>query len=417
MPDPIRLIHFADVHVGMENYGRLNAESGLSTRVHDFLRRLDDIIEDGRTNGVDLFILAGDVFKNRSPNPTLQREFGYRVLDMADLAPVVILLGNHDFAPTLTKAYSTEIYRTLRVPNVTIADAYELHQIETARGTVAVAAAPYPVRSLLFEDEAIEARGLRALEQMTVQRVIDKIDVLAAEAAALDMPRVLTGHFMITGALASSEKSLILGTDPHIPLSAVAHPTWDYVAMGHVHQHQNMTAGRDGMPPVVYPGSLERIDFGEAREEKGYARADLVRSATTWRFVPVRARNFVIIPSKLRDSDDPTGDAIADIETHNVRDAVVQVRLELTREKEARLDENLLRDTLRTRGANYIAAIRKDVEREERARLGGSAEGLSDTELLSGYLGSQQQIDEERRVRLMALAEPIFGRAANREQD
>src|SRR5512136_2056067 len=96
----IRMLHFADVHVGMENYGHTQPETGLSSRVMDFLRRMDEMIGYAREQGADLIIFAGDAFKNRQPNPTFQREFASRVNDMAKLCPVVLLVGNHDLPTT-----------------------------------------------------------------------------------------------------------------------------------------------------------------------------------------------------------------------------------------------------------------------------------------------------------------------------
>ena len=75
MPEPIRVLHFADLHVGMENYGKTDPGTGISSRVMDFLRRLNDICEYAEQNEADLIIFAGDAFKSSSPNPTLQREF------------------------------------------------------------------------------------------------------------------------------------------------------------------------------------------------------------------------------------------------------------------------------------------------------------------------------------------------------
>ncbi len=75
MSEPIRLLHFADVHIGVESYGRMDAQTGLSSRVRDFLRRMDEMVEYARRHQVDLAIFAGDAFKSQNPNPTLQREF------------------------------------------------------------------------------------------------------------------------------------------------------------------------------------------------------------------------------------------------------------------------------------------------------------------------------------------------------
>ena len=128
---PIRVLHFADIHIGMENYGKTDPRTGLSSRIVDFLRRMDEMVEYARNNDVDLTIFAGDAFKTRSPNPTYQREFAHRIRDLAELAPLVLLVGNHDVPPTLMKASSIEIYDTLEVPNVWVAGDYEVKVIET----------------------------------------------------------------------------------------------------------------------------------------------------------------------------------------------------------------------------------------------------------------------------------------------
>ena len=36
MTEPIRVLHFADVHIGIENYGKTDPNSGVSSRVVDF---------------------------------------------------------------------------------------------------------------------------------------------------------------------------------------------------------------------------------------------------------------------------------------------------------------------------------------------------------------------------------------------
>src|SRR5688572_9023121 len=136
MPEIIRVLHFADVHVGMENYGKTDPNSGLSSRVVDFLHRMDEMVEYARDNDVDLVIFAGDAFKTRTPNPTFQREFAWRIQDLADIAPVVMLVGNHDLPPNALKASSIEIYDTLRVANVKVAHEYEVFPVETKRGRV-----------------------------------------------------------------------------------------------------------------------------------------------------------------------------------------------------------------------------------------------------------------------------------------
>lgn len=411
MNQPLRVLHFADTHIGMENYGRTDSETGLSSRVVDFLHRMDEMVAHAREQGVDLVVFAGDAFKTRAPGPTFQREFAWRVRDLSELAPVVLLVGNHDLPPTALKASSIEIYETLAVPNVYVAHEYDVLRIETGRGPVIVGTAPYPIRSRLMQQ--ISTAGLTIAEtDAALQRVlVDILQELAARADTMDpdgtIPRLLTAHFSVDGAVWSSERSVMLGRDVVVPLSIMADPRWDYVALGHIHKHQNLTANRDDVPPVVYSGSLERIDFGEEGDPKGFCMVELARGAAEWRFVQVAARPFVTLRCDCRKKTNPTQEVLKLMKKHRLQGAVVRLVVQLTPETEAALSEGTIRDALRQAGVFQLAAIHKDVERPVRARLGGSPEGLTHIELLRHYLASRD-IPAARQRELLAAAEELM---------
>ncbi|MCA0456706.1 MAG: exonuclease SbcCD subunit D [Chloroflexi bacterium] len=407
MTEPIRVLHFADIHVGMENYGKTDPQTGLSSRVVDFLHRLDEMIEFARENDVDLIIFAGDAFKTRAPNPTYQREFAHRIRDLSDLAPVVMLVGNHDLPPTMLKASSIEIYDTLRVPNVRVAADYEVFTQETKRGPVVVGSAPYPIRSRLLEDNHTAGMTIAQTDALLQENLTQILDDLAEQADRYEMPRLLTGHFTLAGAVFGSERAIMLGRDIQVLLSSVADPRWDYVAMGHIHKHQNMTRGEAGVPPVVYSGSMERIDFGEEGDPKGFCWVELSREKTEWRFVQLEARPFVTLTADLRTAENPTEQVLKLIAKHALRDAIVRLNVQLAPETEARLNEVTIRDELKRAGVSQMAAIRKQVEQPIRARLGGSPEGMTQEQLLERYLLSKET-PPERRTELMDAAAVIF---------
>ena len=406
MAEPIRLLHFADLHVGVENYGGIDAETGINTRVLDFLHRVDEMIDYARAHDVDLTIFAGDAFQTRTPSPTYQREFAWRVRDLAELAPVVLLVGNHDQPTMLNKATSIEIYETLAVPNVIVGSEYELRCIETKRGPVQVAAAPYPHRGLLLKDGALNGLSMAAIDNLMQEAVGRLIAELAQRASQSDAPRVLAGHFTVHGAVVGSERSIMLGRDAAVLLSALADPAWDYVALGHIHKHQNLAARQIGAPPVVYAGSLERVDFGEEKDPKGFCWVELARGATSWRFVEVNARPFVTIRVDVRGSDDPTADVLARLDADRLEGKVVRLVVQTTPDAETRLRDNEIRAALRA--AHHVAAYQKEVERPTRARLGGvSPETLTPRELLARYLASKGTPEDRART-LLEYADRIF---------
>ena len=40
-----KILHFADAHIDMANYGRQDPDTGLPLRVMDFLKSLDEIVD------------------------------------------------------------------------------------------------------------------------------------------------------------------------------------------------------------------------------------------------------------------------------------------------------------------------------------------------------------------------------------
>ncbi|MHC4781319.1 MAG: hypothetical protein ACYTFG_22315, partial [Planctomycetota bacterium] len=73
------------------------------------------------------------------------------------------------------------------------------------------------------------------------------------------------------------------GAGPGLPLDLAP---WDYVALGYLHQHQQVA------PRVFYPGSLERVGtepWREAAQEKGFLTFDLESGKSDFHPIPGRA--------------------------------------------------------------------------------------------------------------------------------
>lgn len=410
MDEPIRVLHFADVHIGMENYGKTDPDSGVSSRVLDFLHRMDDMIRYAGENDVDLVIFAGDAFKTRSPNPTYQRELAHRIRDLSRLAPTVLLVGNHDLPINAVKAATVEIYETLDVPNVWVAQDYEVKRLSTQRGDVVVAAAPYPIRARMMAN--VSLAGMTIAEQdaelgRTLHQLLEDLGRRADDLADGDRPRVLTGHFTVAGAVWGSERSVMLGRDVPVSIDALADRRWDYVALGHIHKHQNLTRQRADAPPVVYSGSLERIDFGEEGDAKGFCWVELARGQTDWQFIKVDARPMLTLRVDCRESSQPTQDVLDAMKRHRLRDAIVRLIIQLKPETETLLKDAAIVEQLKRAGVFHIAGLRKEVERQDRPRLDVSPEGLTPLELLERYFRSRD-IESARREELLERAKDII---------
>jgi len=403
--DGIRLLHLADLHIGMENYGQLDPKTGLNGRVMDFLRRLNEAIDYALENEVDLVLFAGDAYKSRDPNSTYRREFARRIKRLADAGiPVVLLVGNHDLPAQERRASSIEIFRTLDVPNVTVASRDHLHRLTTRRGDpIQVAALPYPIRQRLLVHQEYKDKTIAELDALVQELVADNIRALAAQVDP-NVPAIFAGHFSVSEARLGSERTVMLGHDVVVLKSVLADPVWDYVALGHIHRHQELNRGQQ--PPIVYCGSLERIDFGEEAEPKGFVVADVRRGQVEWKFHPVQARRFLTIRADVRDEAEPLAALLETIAGQDVTGAVVRVIVQAQAEQEGLLRDADVRRALGE--AYYVAGVNVEVERAYRQRLGGeSPEELTPAELLARYLESKG-VEPERVEILLQYAHEIL---------
>jgi exonuclease SbcD len=403
-----KMLHLADIHIGMENYGRTDPATGLNTRLIDYLQRLDETLDYAlQTDPVDFVLIAGDIYKNRTPNPTHQREFARRLNRVVRAGiPTLVLTGNHDVPAASGRAHSVEIFDALEIEGVTIASRMRTYRIETRGGPIQALTVPWLNRQALLTKDEIQGLPMSALDTEMIDKVTAWIEGAVAKLDA-GVPTVLTFHGTLAGATYSSERAIMLGHDLVLPRSVVAQPEVDYVALGHIHKHQ--VIGSD--PPAVYPGSLERIDFGEENDAKGFVVVDLHKGATTWRFVEVPARRFVTIEVDLREAADPEERFERALERKDVRGAIVRVLLTCTAAQRARLQERMIREQVEAAGASFIAAVALNVERTARGRYAEWESelqgGLSPRRALELYLQAKS-VAPGRQQQLLTIADELL---------
>jgi exonuclease SbcD len=381
----MRILHFADAHIDMANYGRHDPQTGLPLRVVDFLKSLDTIVDTAIAEKVDLVIFAGDAYRDRSPAPTFQREWGRRVMRLSRAGiPTLLLVGNHDLSPAIGRAHAIEEFATLQVPHVRVLDKPCFLGPDELEGLpLQVIALPWISRSGLMA-----ALGLSAAEP---EKIFEQIEVRLTElvnawleGADPALPVVLTAHASIEGATYGGERAVMLGSDLVLPASLVKDPRFDYVALGHIHKPQNLNEGTH--PPVIYPGSIERIDFGEAAEDRFFIVADVTRGETQveWRKIE-GVRPFVDRFVRLDSAEGVTEYLLAALPSSEALDgAIVRLVIEYPRSWNDLIDEVALRQHA---AAAFEFHLVKRPQVESRARLPEDklAGSLSALELLNIY--------------------------------
>ena len=404
----MRILHFADLHIGVENYGRIDPGTGLSTRLLDFLSALDEVVEYALSRNVDLVLLAGDAYKGRDPSQTHQREFAQRLARLSTAGvPVFLLVGNHDLPHAVGRATAIEIFHTLQVPNLYVGDQVQVYTVATPGGPLQIVALPWPNRSKLLTREESRGMNIQQIRKGIEERLTDWVKRLV-EGLDPGIPAILAGHVTINGAKTGTEQSMMLGRDHVLFPSAVHRPELDYVALGHIHRHQIL--GED--PMVVYPGSLQRVDFSEEGDSKGFCVVDLDPSGPHGRrmkdfsFQPVNARPFLTIEARVTPGDeDPRSTVIRAIRRHDVAGSIVRLRVFMPAGVEVHLREAEIREALSS--AHYVAAITQEVEQDKRTRIPPDmAEGLTPMAALRLYL-EDRRVEPDRREELLRYGEEL----------
>ncbi|MDB5101537.1 MAG: nuclease SbcCD, subunit [Cyanobacteria bacterium RYN_339] len=398
---PIRMIHTADLHIGVENYGRWNPTSGLHARLEDYLASLDQVVAYAIAQAADVFLVAGDIYKTKDPSPTQQREFAKRIRRLTSAGiQVVLLVGNHDQPARHGDANPLDIYASLELEDVTIFRRPEMVTIKTRQGPLQVAGMPHLSRGFLMARQAHVPRTLHESERL-LENVIDEILVSLAGDVDPTIPAVLTAHLSIDCASLGSERDLMLGKGLTLPLASLAQPAFDYVAMGHIHKHQVIGEG----PCCVYPGSLDRIDFGEESDDKGFMDVTVERGKTTHVRVPITVRPFKTVKVDLMDSISPTDDLVAGIRRTDIEGAAVRLAYTLQAERANMIDERAVSEALT--GAFDVVWRPELIPGTTRGRHPELTEALSGSPLvaLEKYLALKPELGERAELLLAGARE------------
>ena len=402
----MRILHFADAHIDMSNYGRRDPETGLPVRVLDFLKSLDTIIDTAIAEKVDLVIFAGDAYRDRSPAPTFQREWGKRIIRLSKAGiRTLLLVGNHDLSPALGRANAIQEFDTLEIPHVTVLAKPQFLSAEELGLPAQVIAIPWVSRSgLVASTDANTADSGEVLSN--IEERLASLVHMWLEKADPALPVILTAHASVEGAKYGSERTVMLGADMLLSGSLVRDPRLDYVALGHIHKAQDLN--ENAHPPVIYPGSIERVDFGEAADDKYFVLAHVERGHTKveWRNL-IGIRPFIDRHLRLKSQEDVNGQLMKALpHADKLENAIVRLVLEYPRDWEALIDEAALREY--TSGAFEFHLIKRPMV-EARARL-AQDEGVSSLtplELLDIYWRSSHVAPTEE-TSLQKLAQDIM---------
>ena len=395
-------------------HGKIDPETGLNTRFQDFVKSLSRSIDRALSEPVDLVLFGGDAFPDATPAPYIQQAFAaqfYRLV-AADI-PTVLLVGNHDQHAQGQGGASLSIYRSLGVPGTIVGDTIDTHIINTRSGAIQIITLPWINRSTLLTREIAANLSMLEINQLLLEKLQPRLE---GEIRKLnpDLPTIVLAHLMADNATLGAEKFLAVGRGFTIPLSFLTRPCFDYVALGHVHRHQNLNQTND--PAVVYPGSIERVDFSEEKEEKGYVLVTIAPTQqpasksfeTNWEFCPLPVRTFRTIKIDVSKSEQPQADILNAIAKAEITDVVVRLIYQLNPDRVEQINTAVIHAALST--AHHYTIQAELISQLSRPRLPELGCSVGDPlTVLATYLDNRPDLQEIATAMIAAANELLAG--------
>ena len=402
----VKILHFADAHIDSYSGGRIDPKHGLAVHTVDFLNALDEIVECAISEQADLVLFAGDAYRSPIPVPTFQREWQRRIMRLSNARiPLLMIPGNHDISPNSFKASSLQELDTLSIPFVHLAaKGIHLYTPDELDGVpVQVLAVPWmPVARFAAREEYAgltpEERAARMEEEINVR--VRR----AADSADPSLPLILMAHYSVQGAAYPSGQTADLGRDVTLSRALVCDPVFSYTALGHIHLFQDLNEGQQ--PPVVYSGSIERVDYGESREKKGFILADVENHHTEYSFRELHTRPMYNFSCQIKSAETMQQELLDLLPPpEKAEGAMIRLEFSYPHEWESYFSERELRA--------YAAGaldfqLKRRPEHASRIRIRDKNVGsLTPGELLRIYCASVQMSETETEA-LAGLAGEIF---------
>ncbi|MCZ6527922.1 MAG: exonuclease SbcCD subunit D [Candidatus Dadabacteria bacterium] len=390
----IKFIHLSDIHIGLQTHGKINPATGKNTRLEDIVKSLDFVFDYALKESVDLVLIAGDIFHRENPHPTEEIEFARRIVNLVEKSrtKVVMVLGNHDYPSAGGKASAVEIFPALDIEGVTIVRKPGLHTLDTENGQVQIACLPWAGRSGLVSKDEYKSLSTQEIQIEIEKRLIAIIRDLASKTDNSN-PAIFLGHLSVRNAkLSGTERDTITISDPIVPVSELNNGAFNYVALGHIHRFQNLN--KDDFPPIVYSGSIERIDFTEEKEKKGFVIGEIAESEEGWKceyeFIETPARKFLTIEIDGSDLDSDLN-LEKRFKKEDIADAVVRVRFKVLNPGE-KIDEKRIKSLFESA---QTLKIEKIFEKPEKImRHPGLSKTMGLMEALDKYIETKPELKD-----------------------
>lgn len=384
-----RIAITADLHVDHPESRRRWPGAAITVREQDALDTTAFVARHGREFECDVLVVAGDYVEQKA-NPRSGRvtRIARALLEGPDRQ--IHVPGNHDITEG---GLSIVDDLATRAPGWTGHTEPGFELVGTTGICVIPFLEPAWARTLetpeLFEGERLapasmtDAQLFRWLSAKYVE-IARGLFVRATDAGARDA--ILVGHQQLSGGtMAESQHVFLGGMDVIVDSAALASIGFAAVVFGHVHKGQ--TVIDDPACPVLFAGSIERVDFAEEKEQKSFVVLEVEGGRAKVDRIPTPARHMVTV----------TGSGA-------FNEAAVEDSIVRGVDLDPDVDEVDLRRALLAAGALEVMGLRRR-PLEAIASVRGLSESLSPVELVEAFYADDPDRDAMVALWRQKLAE------------
>jgi exonuclease SbcD len=365
----LRIIHTADLHLGISFSNISNSPSFENIRFQDFFKNFEYIKDYAIKNKADLFIIAGDIFHNPRPSIEAFNAFSKIIGDLIKNGiQVVVTLGNHDSSKTREALSYLKSYVNVGLERFILFDVASKKIIALHNGEkVKIIGLPYPHFQSAYSYQEFVSFFENKLQELKSNDTADYM--------------IVVGHIFVEGGKIGSEQRIASLRDHPIPKRLFKDV--DVACLGHLHTPQELDSN------ILYSGSIERIDFGEENEEKSFLDI-ILGSKLEFKRIPLKLRPMKTFYLNFENASiNEISDKIKALKLEE--DSIVRLRIEVSKTTNisASYIDKIIRENFKLAGYK-IEITRKKVEE---TRLAAKASSFN--EYLENYLRTRYKKSDE----------------------
>jgi len=300
----MKVLIVPDIHLGVKSHGK-DYPDKLNSRIQDKLFLMDFVYTVADDKTVDRIVLLGDIFEKEQPEPILITLFYKWLTQCCSVAPVDIIMGNHDFKRAGQKATS-------------ILDTIPAARIKNCKIYSSITTKDYDDLSITY----IPFFDFKEFSFPTNQEAVSFISDCIKNEKPANKKNIALGHMAI-------EKSIYIGdeiADDHneLFLSPDTFINYNYTFMGHIHKPQILSK----KPFVAHLGSLDKKAFDEG--DKFICIYD--SETNKYEYIKLPCRNLVDIsisvPVEVKDTNQYILNEINKISSSDLTNSIVRLKVE-----------------------------------------------------------------------------------------